>query len=163
MGANDLKEMRAGKRDRSGEQLTKAGMICGIVGTAIGIIGILWWIIAVLAALGLVAAAGTTGATGGPVVCPFRAVTGFPCPTCGFLRTAGLLLDGAVARAFAMNPLDALTMVLGVPTVAALWIANRTAGWTVKISLSRPERLVAWSLLAAAFAVNWVYVLSTQR
>jgi hypothetical protein len=48
MGAGDLKEMKDGTRDRSGEQLTKAGMICGIIGTALGILGILWWIIAVV-------------------------------------------------------------------------------------------------------------------
>ena len=48
MGAGDLREMKEGKRDRSGEQLTKAGMICGIVGTALGVLGILWWLIAVV-------------------------------------------------------------------------------------------------------------------
>jgi hypothetical protein len=48
MGSGDLKEMKEGKRDSSGQQLTKAGMICGIVGTALGILGILWWIIAVV-------------------------------------------------------------------------------------------------------------------
>lgn len=48
MGAGDLREMKEGKRDRSGEQLTKAGMICGIIGTALGILGILWWLIAVV-------------------------------------------------------------------------------------------------------------------
>ncbi len=48
MGSGDLKEMKEGKRDPSGEQLTKAGMICGIVGTILGIIAILWWVIAVV-------------------------------------------------------------------------------------------------------------------
>lgn len=48
MGAGDLREMKEGTRDKSGEQLTKAGMICGIIGTALGILGILWWIIAVV-------------------------------------------------------------------------------------------------------------------
>lgn len=48
MGSGDLKEMKEGKRDPGGEQLTRAGMICGIVGTILGIIGFLWWIIAVV-------------------------------------------------------------------------------------------------------------------
>lgn len=48
MGSGDLREMKEGKRDRSGEQLTKAGMICGIIGTALGILGVLWWLIAVV-------------------------------------------------------------------------------------------------------------------
>jgi len=48
MGSGDLKEMKEGKRDPSGEQLTKAGMICGIIGTCLGILAFLWWIIAVV-------------------------------------------------------------------------------------------------------------------
>ena len=48
MGKNDLAEMRQGLRDRSGEQLTKAGMICGIIGTILGIIGIIWYIIVIV-------------------------------------------------------------------------------------------------------------------
>lgn len=63
MGAGDLREMKEGKRDRAGEQLTKAGMICGIVGTILGIIGILWWLIAVVI-IGI-GAPGFLGAAGG--------------------------------------------------------------------------------------------------
>lgn len=63
MGAGDLREMKEGKRDRSGEQLTKAGMICGIVGTALGILGVLWWLIAVVI-IG-VGTPGFLGAAGG--------------------------------------------------------------------------------------------------
>lgn len=33
MGNNDLRSMAAGTMDRSGEQLTRAGKICGIIGT----------------------------------------------------------------------------------------------------------------------------------
>jgi hypothetical protein len=56
MGNNDLREMRAGRMDRSGEGTTKAGQICGIVGTALGIIELICGgiqIIALLAGSGL--------------------------------------------------------------------------------------------------------------
>lgn len=39
MGSNDLRQMRAGTMDRSGENMTQAGRTCGIVGT---ILGVLW-------------------------------------------------------------------------------------------------------------------------
>lgn len=39
---NDLREMKNGTRDAAGSALTKAGMICGIVGTAIAGLAILW-------------------------------------------------------------------------------------------------------------------------
>ncbi|MFO0865501.1 MAG: hypothetical protein U0744_12775 [Gemmataceae bacterium] len=35
MGGNDLREIRAGRMDRSGEGTTLAGMVCGIFGTVI--------------------------------------------------------------------------------------------------------------------------------
>jgi hypothetical protein len=40
MGNKDLREMAAGTMDRSGEQLTKAGKICGMIGTIIACCGI---------------------------------------------------------------------------------------------------------------------------
>ena len=47
MGTGDLKEMDLGVRDPEGRGLTKAGMICGIVGTALAALGLVWWLIAV--------------------------------------------------------------------------------------------------------------------
>ena len=38
MGNNDLKQMAAGTMDRSGEGLTKAGKICGIVGIVVQLV-----------------------------------------------------------------------------------------------------------------------------
>jgi hypothetical protein len=42
MGGNDLKSMAAGQMDPSGEGLTKAGKILGIIGCVLGILSILW-------------------------------------------------------------------------------------------------------------------------
>ena len=44
MGSNDLKEMEAGRMDPSGEGMTKAGKILGIIGCALAVLGILAWI-----------------------------------------------------------------------------------------------------------------------
>ncbi|MGA3283597.1 MAG: DUF4190 domain-containing protein [Verrucomicrobiota bacterium] len=41
MGAGDLKQMDAGTMDPGGRGLTKAGKICGIVGTILLIVGII--------------------------------------------------------------------------------------------------------------------------
>ena len=45
MGSGDLREMKEGLRDPEGESLTRAGMICGIVGTCLAALAILWYII----------------------------------------------------------------------------------------------------------------------
>ncbi len=44
MGKNDLTEMDAGTRDREGYSLTKAGMICGIIGTVLGVLSFFWFV-----------------------------------------------------------------------------------------------------------------------
>jgi hypothetical protein len=38
MASGDLKEMAAGRMDPAGQGMTKAGMICGIVGIALQIV-----------------------------------------------------------------------------------------------------------------------------
>lgn len=40
MGSNDLKEMAAGRMDRSGEGLTRVGQILGFVGLGLWVIGV---------------------------------------------------------------------------------------------------------------------------
>jgi hypothetical protein len=117
---------------------------------------------ALLVALG-VATAALPGIEDGPVACPFRAVTGLPCPTCGLMRTTHYVTRGEVAEAFALNPFDALFLLVAVPVFAVVWVANRVAGVAVRVSLSRGERRAAWALVAAAVLANWVYVLLTQR
>ena len=51
MGNNDLGEMAGGRMDRSGEGMTRAGKICGIIsvilaclGAAIMLVGLLFWL-----------------------------------------------------------------------------------------------------------------------
>jgi hypothetical protein len=53
MASGDLKEMSAGRMDRSGEGITKAGMICGIVGVVLAIVAIVVNLIIMLLGGGL--------------------------------------------------------------------------------------------------------------
>lgn len=46
MGSSDLGEIRAGRMDRAGESLTQAGMICGIFGTIIHALVVLFALVA---------------------------------------------------------------------------------------------------------------------
>jgi len=116
---------------------------------------------AILAALGLAAALLPT-IEGSPVICPFRAVTGLPCPTCGMVRTTHLIFQGRLREALAVNPFDALFLVGAIPAALGLWAANRLRGISLRIELSRRERLAAWVTLAVLVAANWAYVLATQ-
>jgi len=43
MGSNDLKEMAAGRMDKSGEGLTRVGQILGFVGIGLMVLGAVVW------------------------------------------------------------------------------------------------------------------------
>jgi uncharacterized membrane protein YphA (DoxX/SURF4 family) len=49
MGKNDLKEMAAGRMDRTGEGMTKAGKIMGMISVILAIVGIVIWTILLIA------------------------------------------------------------------------------------------------------------------
>ena len=44
-GASDLKQMKAGRMDPSGESTTRAGYLCGIIGTCMVLAGILLYLV----------------------------------------------------------------------------------------------------------------------
>lgn len=115
----------------------------------------------VIATLG-VAAAFAPGLGDGPVICPFRAATGLPCPGCGLIRSAHSLLRGDVGRAFAVNPLAAVLLLSAPPFLAALVVTNRRGGLAVRVEASSAERKALWTTLVALVAANWVYVLASQ-
>lgn len=56
MGKGDLEKMDQGTMDSSGRDLTKAGMICGIIGTVLLVLGVAWVLFVGLAAAGSAAA-----------------------------------------------------------------------------------------------------------
>lgn len=45
MGSGDLKAMAAGEMDRSGEGMTNAAKILGIVGCVLAILGLVWMVV----------------------------------------------------------------------------------------------------------------------
>ena len=67
------------------------------------------------AALGSVIAFAPQLLTNGPVLCPFRRLTGHECPTCGMTRACVAALRGDVATSFAAHP-------LGLPLLAAVLV-----------------------------------------
>ena len=86
--------------------------------------------------------------------CPFRAITGVPCPTCGTTHAAVALLHGHVGAALAANPLATMAgmMFLAGGMVAPIWVAF---SWPLpEIPMPPP-----WARAAIAVAVlaGWAY------
>ncbi|MEA3207421.1 MAG: hypothetical protein QOE70_478 [Chthoniobacter sp.] len=90
--------------------------------------------------------------------CPFHALTGCPCPTCGATRCVALALDGSFGAAFLINPLIS-TAIVGVAVFdlyALVVLAARLPRCRFD-TISRPVRGAA----AGAFLLNWAWLVWT--
>jgi Protein of unknown function (DUF2752) len=93
--------------------------------------------------------------------CPFLAVTGLPCLTCGATRSMIAFLHGDFLLALRWNPLAfvAFCGLIAFDFYASIVILGRTArlrvvGWT------GTERNLARIALVSLLALNWIYLLS---
>jgi hypothetical protein len=118
---------------------------------------------------GLVAAGGVPLALGavippsavldGPDVCPFRAVTGIPCPLCG--ATRAFVLAGHGDGAFASYGAFWL-VVAAVCVVLGLAVLARTVdAEDVRAAVRGRRRVVP--LLTALLAAGWAYALAHRE
>jgi hypothetical protein len=117
----------------------------------------IWAVLLVLLWLGL---GGTTillaEFLGRPVqLCLFKRLTGIACPTCGFTRGAMNLLQGRVVKAWPYNPLLYSALVL----FAGFILLRLIFGRTIRIDMSRTERMIVWILAVGLFFANWAYVI----
>src|SRR6476469_10699752 len=62
----------------------------------------------------------------GPVVCPFRRLTGLPCPGCGLTRSWVYLAHGRWSDSWHAHPFGAVAMVAAV--VLVVWVLAAVTG-----------------------------------
>ena len=93
--------------------------------------------------------------------CPFFAVTGLPCVTCGATRSTIAFLHGDFLSALRWNPLAfvAFCALIVFDLYAAIVIVGRTArlrivDWTVT------EKNLARVAVLSLLALNWIYLLA---
>jgi hypothetical protein len=90
-----------------------------------------------------------------PWPCPFLAITGLPCPTCGITRAARLALHGDFAGAFRMHPLFAPILAACMALAVAELISYRRTGLWGEVLERRPVR---WSLSGLALVTLLVWL-----
>jgi hypothetical protein len=91
--------------------------------------------------------------------CPFRALVGIPCLTCGSTRALLALARFDVGAAFGWNPLAAAAGILFVAG-GAIALGAAVAGREVRAP--RPTPVLRAGLVLAA-AANWAFLVAAGR
>ena len=90
----------------------------------------------------------------GPVACPFRLLTGLPCPGCGLARSWVALAHGDLATAFERHAFGPLLFGLALVAIAAVALAAARHAPPVDVArkaASRPS-----IALAAVWCTAWL-------
>lgn len=95
-------------------------------------------------------------------VCYFKAITGWPCLSCGSTRALTRLLALDLPGALAMNPLATLGLLALAPWAAAD-AALLAVGRSLSVELGRSVGRAARVALLAALAANWLYLVAAGR
>ena len=95
--------------------------------------------------------------------CPFLAMTGLPCLTCGATRATFAFVRGDFLSALSWNPLAFLAL-MGVAVFdlyAAVVLLSRSARPRV-VDWTRIEKNVVRIAIVCALLANWIYLLSQR-
>jgi hypothetical protein len=93
--------------------------------------------------------------------CPFLAVTGLPCLTCGATRSAMAFLHGNFVAAARWNPLAfaALCGVIAFDLYAAIVVVGRMPRLRI-VDWSVTEKNAVRIAVICLLALNWIYLLA---
>lgn len=113
--------------------------------------------LAVLALAAMLAMRAQPAAVAGLTSCPFRDLTGLPCPTCGTMHALDALGRGDLRAALGANPLATGALLLLVPATVASACRRRRLDLS-----SRARRLLILGVVGVV-ALNWSYLILSHR
>jgi hypothetical protein len=110
--------------------------------------------------------------TSGPSLCPFKLMTGLPCPGCGMTRSVVALLHGDLTVSAYFHPLGApfvLAMLALAVADAVIWSRHRRSGhparpasWLLERVMATPAPWVAIGALTLVWLIRLpLYMLGT--
>jgi len=102
------------------------------------------------------ASVNTNGLSEGPIICPFRLITGINCPSCGTTRALGELSRGNLEDSLNLNPMGMLVMLIG-----GCWVINpnflKLSFVNAKNFMNSLKPVTAWAIWIAIYATAWVW------
>lgn len=90
-----------------------------------------------------------------PLICPFRAATGVPCPFCGMATGTVASLRGDVGGAMLANPFSLL--VIPVAVGGLLLQLRRAVARVDPRTWSKPFQMTMAGLLVGALTMSWSF------
>jgi hypothetical protein len=102
----------------------------------------------------------TSGFEDGPVLCPWRLLTGYPCPGCGGIRAMGAISTGQFEQAWLLNPVAFL-----VCSVALVWAFRITPliKFAQKASIKFRSQAFAIQVITMALLYAFVWIAAIAR
>jgi len=115
---------------------------------------VIWLVLIEIAALVLVLGAAYFQL---PIGCPFKAITGYPCPGCGGTRALIALLHGHIWEAIMINPLSVLLILFAVAAPVWLFIDCYRGTHTLKKLMRSPWPTPVLIITALILLANWIW------
>ena len=97
----------------------------------------------------------TSGFENGPIVCPIRLLTGYPCPGCGGTRSMGAISVGQFENAWSLNPIAFAVCVIAILWAVQIRPVNDLARRASSFFRSKPIALQILPLLTL-YAIAWI-------
>lgn len=91
------------------------------------------------------------------IVCPFKAVTGLPCPGCGGTRAAQALLQGDLLLALYINPLSCLLVLFYIVLLVWSIYDGYCARNSLFLSLAKPWKKSYFWITIVVIILNGIW------
>ncbi len=91
------------------------------------------------------------------ILCPFRLLTGIPCPGCGGIRAANALLHGEILKALYINPLSCLLILFCALLPFLYWYDIAKGTTYINRIFFHPWNKKATAIAFTTILLNWIW------
>ena len=95
------------------------------------------------------------GFDNGPIICPIRLLTGFPCPGCGGIRSLGAISIGNFDLAWSLNPLIFLACLAMIIWAVKFYPITKFLNLALN-SFQRNSRLIQVASILSLYILAWL-------